>query len=359
MRPPLYPAVLSALYSFLPHESYLTARLFNTAVDLLACLVFYKLIMLVWGDRLTAGLSSVVYAVNPLVIFFCVRVRVEALYALLLVTGVYILVYQYKKRFPRPSSVFVAGVIFGLASLCRSNASPMVMLIPIWLVYLFRRKLRTGIVLAAVFVIGSALVIAPWSIRNYITYGELILITDGLGYNLWISNGDVKRGDLDATTYEEYISADKVFWQKTFEFEKQLEGKSLRERDRFYLEAATNNVSNDIGRWIWLTTRKTAEFWWPMARVDMQGIRAYLTLPFGLLMYLGLFFYVKGFFDGSYDRNILWLFGVLIVTASVTGILTWSSVRFRVPLVDPYMIPFGMYWLSTRFFDSFGRDRIP
>ncbi len=79
MRPPLYPMLLSAVYYFFPHDGYLTARLVNVFLDVATCFVFYKLIILIWENRKVAFLSSLVYAVNPLFIFFSARVRVEAL----------------------------------------------------------------------------------------------------------------------------------------------------------------------------------------------------------------------------------------------------------------------------------------
>jgi hypothetical protein len=100
---------------------------------------------------------------------------------------------------------------------------------------------------------------------------------------------------------------------------------------------------------------KFAEFWSPIARIDMQGLKAFLTLPFGLLMFFGMFFYIKAFFDGNFDRNIWLLIAILIITSTVTGVMTWSSVRFRVPLVDAYVIPFGLFWLQNKYPGLFGQ----
>ncbi len=54
VRPPLYPFLLSIVYFFFSHETYLTARIVNVILDTAACFVFYKLIMLIWNNRRTA-----------------------------------------------------------------------------------------------------------------------------------------------------------------------------------------------------------------------------------------------------------------------------------------------------------------
>jgi hypothetical protein len=356
VRPPLYPFFLSIVYYIFPHETYLTARLFNAVLDTLACFVFYKLILLIWDNKPTAILASLIYVINPFYLFFSVRVRVEALFILLGVTGVYLLVREYKKGFPSLTSIFLIGIVFGLACLCRSNATIFVLLISLWLVYYNLKKGRKTILISLIFILGCVLTIAPWSIRNYYKYGEVILLTDGLGYNIWISNTELKLDDLNATNYQEYIEADKKLWQSLKSVEEQIKDKSTKERDNYYFKLGIEYIKNNFPTWIWLNVLKFAEFWSPMARLDMQGWKAFLTLPFGLLMLLGMFFYAKSFFSPEFDRNIWLLIAILIFGSTVTGVMTWSSVRFRVPLVDAYVIPFGLFWLQKKYLKNFSRN---
>ncbi|HEY0658767.1 MAG TPA: hypothetical protein VGD05_09845, partial [Pyrinomonadaceae bacterium] len=123
-----------------------------------------------------------------------------------------------------------------------------------------------------------------------------------------------------------------------------------------YFKLGIEYIKNNFPTWIWLNVLKFAEFWSPMARLDMQGWKAFLTLPFGLLMLLGMFFYAKSFFSPEFDRNIWLLIAILIFGSTVTGVMTWSSVRFRVPLVDAYVIPFGLFWLQKKYLKNFSRN---
>lgn len=354
VRPPLYPLLLSVVYLFFSHETLLTARLVNVILDTTACFVFYHLILLIWNDRRTAIVSSLVYAVNPFYLFFNIRVRVEALFILLIVTGIYFLIKEYKKDFPALLTVALIGGVFGLACLCRSNGTALAALIPFWLIYCHLKKWKRGLLVAAVFILGCILIISPWSIRNYHKYGEFIAITDGFGYNFWISNTDLKLIDLRARTYQEYIDGDKILWQRANQIEKEIQEKSYKERDNHYTNLALVYIKNNFSTWVWLNILKFAEFWSPLARIDMQGTKALFTLPFGLLMYFGMFFYIRSFFANSVDRSICLLIAILIITATITGVMTWSSIRFRVPTVDAYVIPFGLFWLRNKFPKLFG-----
>lgn len=355
VRPPLYPFLLAIVYFFVNHETYLTARLLNAVLDTAACFVFYKLILLVWNNRRTAILATLIYIVNPFYLFFSARVRVEALFILLVAAGVYFLIKEYKRNFPSRLGVILIGCIFGLSILCRSNATMILVLIPVWLIGCNLKNWKKGALLGIGFVLGCCLMIAPWSIRNYYKYGELIVITDGFGYAFWISNTDIKLGDLNARNYQEYLASDKILWEKTQEVEVAVRGKSYKERDNYYTSLAVEYIKGNFPTWLWLNVLKFAEFWSPLARIDMQGARAFLTLPFGLLMFFGLFFYVRNFFDGDFDRNIWLLFAILIVSSTATGVAMWSSVRFRVPMVDAYVIPFGLFWLQNKYPRLFGR----
>lgn len=350
MRPPLYPFWLAFLYSIFSYETYLTARVGNVFLDVLACFIFYKLVLLIWnGSRPVAALSSLVYAVNPLILFFCLRVRVEALFSLLLVGCVYILVKSYKNDFSNLISLFLAAILGGLAALCRPNALLVIGLIPLWLIYVNWRKWKKASVLCACFVLGCALAILPWTARNYRQYNEFILISDAFGYSFWISNSNHKLEDLKARNYQEYLEADAKLWQETGQIEETLDGKSMKEKENHYRNLGVQYIKDNFPAWLGLNVLKFIEFWSPMARMDMQGWKALLTLPFGLLMLFGLgLFFGKFFQPDSFDRNIWFLFAVLIVSSTVSGVMNWATIRYRVPMIDAYFVPFAMNWLWNK-----------
>lgn len=97
---------------------------------------------------------------------------------------------------PRPWLALVAGVLMGLAILTRSSPLPMVPFAALWLIVtVYRQKRdesRLAIRRAALYGIGfglcCALTIVPWTIRNYLAYGEPIAVETGLSFNIWRFN---------------------------------------------------------------------------------------------------------------------------------------------------------------------------
>lgn len=81
---------------------------------------------------------------------------------------------------------FLAGAAVGLTCLIRPNA---ILLVPLWVVCLW--SIRGGLRWvrpAAVFAIGSALVIAPVTVRNAAVGGDFVPISSHGGINFWIGN---------------------------------------------------------------------------------------------------------------------------------------------------------------------------
>lgn len=349
MRPPLYPLFLAGVYAIFPHDGYLTSWISNAVIDGLTCVVFYRLIIRLFDNHLTALISAVIFAFNLSNIFLAARTRVEPLFGLLTVLLVYLLVKEYQNNFQNIYKIFLAGIICGLAILCRANAVMFSGLVVVWFVLINLKKFPRQLILAACFSAGCALIVLPWTIRNYVQYKEVILVTDAGGYGFWLANTELKVEDLEAGNHQEYLEADRHVWEKTAEIEQQVAGKSLKEREDYYFNLGKNYVEQNPSTWLWLMGGKTLEFWSPFARFDMQGWKAALTFPTGLLMLFGLFSFVWVRIKGSFDRNIWLLVAFLIIGSAFSGILAWATIRYRIPTVDGYLIPFFIYLLIKRF----------
>jgi tetratricopeptide (TPR) repeat protein len=94
--------------------------------------------------------------------------------------------------------VVAAGVLFGLATLTRPITLLFLPVVALW--WFFRRPTtddrrpttddrqhaaRLAVLSSLLFILCSALVIAPWTIRNEWAYGRPILVETGLSFNLW------------------------------------------------------------------------------------------------------------------------------------------------------------------------------
>lgn len=93
-----------------------------------------------------------------------------------------------------------AGLFLGLAALTRSVALPLLPLGALWLLAaaLRERDLRRSLRPTLALLLGCALVVAPWTARNYAVYGTLIMIDTTGAENLWLDNAPEGRDAVKA-----------------------------------------------------------------------------------------------------------------------------------------------------------------
>jgi hypothetical protein len=80
----------------------------------------------------------------------------------------------------------VAGLLFGLAILTRETLLFFAPLVGLWLAW--RRPARLRI--AAAFVLACALVVAPWTFRNYVVFGAFVPVANRGDIRILLGNSD-------------------------------------------------------------------------------------------------------------------------------------------------------------------------
>jgi tetratricopeptide (TPR) repeat protein len=104
-----------------------------------------------------------------------------------------------------------AGALLGLTTLTRSQPLTAIPLVALWLLIdnkeqtaqNSRRVTRMTLVCSLFLVLGSVLVIAPWTLSNYRAYGGFIPVETGLSFNLWAFNEPRESLDTIYRTLEE------------------------------------------------------------------------------------------------------------------------------------------------------------
>jgi hypothetical protein len=129
-------------------------------------------------------LTALIFAVSPLIVGQTLAVQSEPLFQCLLIWLAVALFYNTKR------SHFIAGLLFGLASLTRPIAIGFLPLL-IWGVAQLSPKI--WIRSSLLFMLGALLTVSPWSYANYLRTGEFILINDGAGYNFWRGNHPIMK----------------------------------------------------------------------------------------------------------------------------------------------------------------------
>lgn len=166
-KPPLYPALL-ALPSSVGLDSYAAHRVVSCLFGASAIILIAVLGRRVGGDRIGL-LAAALAAVYPALWMLDSSLRSESLYVPLIALG---LIAAYRLRdLPSGKRGALLGAAIGFAALTRSEALLLVPLLLPW------RRPK----LAAAVVAGCFVVVAPWLVRNWITFNQPTAISTNEG----------------------------------------------------------------------------------------------------------------------------------------------------------------------------------
>ena len=200
-RAPLYPALLSIVYSAngINDGRFFAARLAQTLLGAMLAPLTYLVARLIplradasaggekgppSGDaEMVPRLASWLVVAYPTLVLFPVALATENLFFLLVLASVWALLQVGQSRGSDCSILFaaIAGILLGLSALTRSVILPFAGLAILWIWFSLNRRLAAiAALLALIFTI------LPWIIRNSVVEHQLTGIESSLGYNLYI-----------------------------------------------------------------------------------------------------------------------------------------------------------------------------
>jgi 4-amino-4-deoxy-L-arabinose transferase-like glycosyltransferase len=197
--PPLYPALLAPLY-LITDGSLLSGKLLNPFLGVLTTALVFDV-----GRRLAdrrAGLfAAALFAACPDDVFFSNFVMSEAVFAALLMANVWLFsVLQERRPEPGAAAWLGLGLAAGIATLTRGiTLAWLAVPITVWLAAV--RPLRAIAPRAAWALLGLALVIAPWTIRNLVLMDYPILVASSLGRTLAHAHSPYETGGPSLKTF--------------------------------------------------------------------------------------------------------------------------------------------------------------
>ena len=317
-RPPLYPLLLSLLYSL--NFNLFLIRVIQCLISSATVIFIYFLGKKVFNEK-TGLISGIISTFYPFFIFYNGFLLTETLFVFLVVVSIYYYSICLISEEGKLNEI-KTGILWGLSGLCRPTMEtffPFAMIYLLLLKEIPIKKRLKKIVLISLFFIFT---ISPWVIRNYVIFKKLIPGTTMGGWVFWEGNNPKSDGGPCSYFPEnilqmEELARDKFLYRKTIEVIKQ-------NPSRFaYL------LKNKFVRF-WNITLNASDFQKPLYKILS-------IISFGFL----LPFFLIGFFITFKNKNAL-IMHLLIIFFTLFHMVFLASIRYRVA-IEPFYIIFASY----------------
>lgn len=361
---PLYPYFLAAIYRLFGRDL-LVVRLFQMTLGSLSCVLAYR-IGLEAFDRRVAIVAGLVSACYGALIFYDGSMVLAPLLVVLNLLALFLLLRA--DRTGHPALYALAGASLALAAIGRAAALVFAPVAVWWILArargtrkggagLARQSSKPALRRAVLFLAGTAVVIAPVTVRNFLASGDFVLITSNGGLNFYIGNSEISTGG--------YAKPEGL------DLEVDVEGRNIAQRDlgtelgpsgvsAYWLGRARSFISANPGRWAALLLRKLS---FTMSSYELPQLENYyfqrsysglLSLPlpgFAIVAPFGILGLMLSL--GRRRSRLLSLF----VAAHVASIVAFFVVaRYRLPIVPVLIL--GASFLVVDAYDRLRAGRL-
>ena len=365
-RAPLYPLFMAAIWS-VTGESVFAVKIVQSVLHALTVLMIFRTARLLSGSTLVALIAGMLFAVNPFFLYQAAAIQTEALHTFLMVLAMMLLVKMIVSDdgFDLKTAA-AAGVAFGLGALCKNSPLGIcIVLAVVTAAICYRRK--NSFAAPAIMVVAMFAAILPWSFYNLKTRGEFILINDSSGFIPWIGNHPanlrIYEGQFssreETQQYQDHIgktlAAEQIAeWERTEGYSRL----SFKQREALWRSKAIENARAEPAATARLIGWKLIAFWRPWLSPDIYStkgmlISAAILVPLFVLGFAGM--WISRRRSGTREVVILFTVLMLFVTAVHTALV--STMRLRLPNVDPFLTIFASIAIVA-ILGRFGNDRI-
>ena len=329
-RAPGLPFFIAAVTACHPEQTRLV-KYALAACDAATAVLLMMLAASLWGGAPRASLfAGLLAAVHPFFIGSAIDIRTEPLFMMLLVGAMLLLLRD------RPAA---SGVALALAALTRPTG---LLCIPLFAIYAARRRQDAGGPAgwkpALPLLIAAALTLSPWIARNYLRFGELIVVNDAGGFNLWRGTHPELMRVVETHDPARFAHASWVFESQTVSAAAaQVESRASTPaaRDREWKRMALENVRRDPAFAVRATLKKAALYWRPWLHPAEHSPK---MIALSVVVILGLYILgALGLWRHPLRVPVLLFFAAMWLA----HVAYFPSIRLRTPLTDPLLIAFA------------------
>jgi len=305
----------------------------NWIVDVATSVLLYLVALEIFHNKQIALTSSLLFAFYVPEMYYSWQAISEPLFGLFLTA--FVLSFLRALRSPSMGGFAITGTLLGAASLTRSTMLYYLPVAIVMLVWLLHARGKEVIKWAAIFSLSLIIIMTPWTIHKYLTFGEFIPGDSNLGRTLY--HGSYTLGEPDflryRTSHEGSASLKKLLWKRIgFDYHYLPEPQF----DRMATEEAIKIIRQYPDRYLVLSIVRLVRMWY-----FIEGLRSSLSYLVLLLHISLLVLAVIAFlyYRGEWLRQGILLI-ILILFINVGSATVRTNVRYIVPVV-PYLMLFA------------------
>lgn len=341
-RPPLYPCLLTPLVLGASGNQTTICRCIGALHLVLGAGTIWLTILAArrLGLRRAGVVAGLLVAIDPLLVYNASLVMTETTAAFLAALWVWLLL-----RAAGPGGRFAAGAAFGLCCLCRPTFWACGAILAALGTAFGRRRMELRHVQAVV--VGAALVVAPWAVRNTVVMGRPVLTTTHGGYTLLLAHNPFYTREVVDRPWGAVWSVDSDHdWQAWLEDQMQAQQPPIDyrqphspaieiARDRWMSRRAWQYIDEEPATAVRAGTTLLARFWniiplttesRSLPRAVGWMIGAFYIAEFAALL-VGMWRIKRG------EWSCWWPLFALLAGFTAVHALYWADMRMRAPLV--------------------------
>lgn len=329
--PPGLPVIYYAFFKLLGDNSltYHVILIFDAILSGISVMLVYRITSDIF-DRITAFYSAVVAVFSPILIYSSTAFNSLIIYQVLLLFSIYFFNRIYfqgnaeKTKKGKNKYAVLLGITLGVFLYFRAEALLFILIITVF--FLFKRNFLNAFIICTL----SLLIISPWTIRNYVTFGKFIPISTSMGYNFYLGHGD----DNSTNIYKERIS--KLDEDRSFEIK----------QSEISFDIAFNYMNNHPKEEIIESLNKIRSLWITDYYRDSARNPVYLAfwLPLLLFFITGIYF----IFNNKMLRSKTLILNTYFIFSTLLVIVFFNIPRYQIQM-SVLIIPVAVFGLVNIF----------
>jgi 4-amino-4-deoxy-L-arabinose transferase-like glycosyltransferase len=330
--PPIYPYLLAGifkLFGIYSTASAVVALTLNSLFSALTCVTIVAIGRKTFGPTVAAW-AGWGWAFFPYAIFWSTHWVWGITLAAFLFSSVFLLA-LYLEHCNTAKAWLGFGVLWGLVGL---TETVLLSTLPFFLGWLCYRLKQQGLALSwaiSTCTLGFVLVVSPWLVRNYLTFGELVFIKSNFGVELHVANYEDSTGlsaglPLHPAANEHELAQLRQMGELPYVAEKK--GQALR------------FIAAHPATFIWLSLKRVLYFWtgtpqlMQIFRLSGRFVvaRYVLFTSISVLAFWGLILAFR------YRNPAVPLFAILLIVFPLVYYVTHPTPRYRHPIEPPIVL---------------------